>query len=137
MLISRRLISLPYDAQDPERWSIHNLTKIDLSKEISLSRGLQFTDMRGATFARAHLHGAFLSGADLSQTDFSNADLRGAELTGCMGITNEELEKQTSSLKGATMPNGQKYEDWLKDKEGGGEDGGPQKRLSRPSEKAD
>ena len=108
---------LPYDAQDPERWSIHNnLTKTDLSKEISLSRGLQFTDLRGATLARAHLRGAFLSGADLSDTDFSNADLRGAELTGCKGITNEQLEKQTSSLEGATMPNGEKYEDWLKSK---------------------
>jgi len=27
------------------------------------------------------------------------------------------------SLKGFTMPNGRKYEDWLKDKEGRGEDG--------------
>jgi hypothetical protein len=27
-----------------------------------------------------------------------------------------ELELQATSLKGATMPNGQKYEDWLKDK---------------------
>jgi hypothetical protein len=25
----------------------------------------------------------------------------------------------SKSLEGATMPNGQKYEDWLKDKEGG------------------
>jgi hypothetical protein len=28
------------------------------------------------------------------------------------------LEQQTKSLEGATMPHGQKYEDWLKDKEG-------------------
>ena len=29
----------------------------------------------------------------------------------------------SSSLEGATMPNGQKYEDWLKDKEARKEDG--------------
>jgi hypothetical protein len=30
-------------------------------------------------------------------------------------MTHEELEQRAKSLKGATMPNGQKYEDWLKD----------------------
>jgi hypothetical protein len=30
-------------------------------------------------------------------------------------IANEELEQQAKSLQGATMPSGQKYEDWLKD----------------------
>jgi len=49
--------------------------------------------------------------------------LRGAELTGCKGITNEQLEKQTSYLEGATMPNGEKYEDWPKERERRGEDG--------------
>jgi hypothetical protein len=33
-----------------------------------------------------------------------------------------ERLQQSRSLKGATMPNGQKYEEWLKDKEGRGED---------------
>jgi hypothetical protein len=28
----------------------------------------------------------------------------------------KELEGQTKRLEGATMPNGQKYEDWLKDR---------------------
>jgi len=31
-------------------------------------------------------------------------------------ITNEALEHQAKSLAGTTMPNGEKYEDWLKDK---------------------
>ena len=35
---------------------------------------------------------------------------------------NEQLERQAASLEGAIMPNGQKYEDWLKSK-GRGEDG--------------
>jgi hypothetical protein len=33
--------------------------------------------------------------------------------------------KAASSLEGATMPNGQKYEDWLKDREDRKEDTGP------------
>jgi hypothetical protein len=33
------------------------------------------------------------------------------------------IEKQAAFLAGATMPNGQKYEDWLKDRERRKEDG--------------
>ncbi len=56
----------------------------------------------------------------------THADLRGANLSEALGITNEELEQQAASLEGATMPNGQKYEDWLKSKGRGadGENGG-------------
>jgi hypothetical protein len=46
--------------------------------------------------------------------------------TDATGITNEQLEQQGSTLEGATMPNGQKYEDWIKSKnreEGGKNDG--------------
>jgi uncharacterized protein YjbI with pentapeptide repeats len=50
-----------------------------------------------------------LNWADLSGVEMSGADLRGAR-----GVTNEQLEQQAASLEGATMPNGQKYEDWLK-----------------------
>ncbi len=51
------------------------------------------------------------------------ANLSGANLRGAIGITNEALEQQAETLKGATMPNGQKYEEWLNDRESGGEDG--------------
>jgi uncharacterized protein YjbI with pentapeptide repeats len=68
------------------------------------------------------LDGADLSEADLSEVDLSGANLVGAQLSGAdlsnaEGIDNEKLERQAKSLKMATMPNGQKYEDWLKDKE--------------------
>ena len=43
-------------------------------------------------------------------------------LIDALGFTNEELEQQAASPEGATMPNGQKYEDWLKSK-GRGEGG--------------
>jgi uncharacterized protein YjbI with pentapeptide repeats len=54
----------------------------------------------------------------LLKTDLSGVNLSGADLSGAVGITSEELEQQAKSLKGATMPDGQKYEKWLKDKDG-------------------
>jgi uncharacterized protein YjbI with pentapeptide repeats len=59
-----------------------------------------------------------LGGADLS----GDTDLRHANLSGADGWTEEQLAA-TESLEGATMPNGQKYEDWLKSK-GSGENTG-------------
>jgi uncharacterized protein YjbI with pentapeptide repeats len=41
--------------------------------------------------------------ADLSLANLSNTTLT---------LTNEELEPGAASLEGATMPNGQKCEDW-------------------------
>jgi len=52
-----------------------------------------------------------LTGADLRGVNLSEADLTGAI------VSNEQLD-QAQSLKGTTMPNGQKYEDWLKTPEG-------------------
>jgi hypothetical protein len=46
--------------------------------------------------------------------------LSGADLTNAL-VTEEQLY-QAKSLEGATMPNGQKYEEWLKSK-GRGQDG--------------
>jgi uncharacterized protein YjbI with pentapeptide repeats len=63
-----------------------------------------------------------LSGADLSGANLREAELSGAHLSGARGITNEQLEQQAKSLEGAIMPDGQKYEDWIKSK-GCGEDG--------------
>jgi hypothetical protein len=50
------------------------------------------------------------------------ASLREADLSGAKGWTEEQLS-EARSLEGATMPNGQKYEDWLKDRENHKEDG--------------
>jgi uncharacterized protein YjbI with pentapeptide repeats len=173
---------LPYDSRDPERRSLHNLTKENnLSKlnteslaprRFKWARALSknglpshrfrtrrwegirptiveqtITNLKGATLVEAVLHKAWLGVADLTNADLSkanltsanlneadltganlaDADLTGADLTGAdlrdanlrnaEGLTGEELEQQVASLKGAIMPNGQKYEDWLKDKE--------------------
>jgi hypothetical protein len=60
---------------------------------------------------------ADLGQANLSDADLSWADLREADLDGARGVTNRELEQQASLLSRTTMPNGQKYEDWLKSKD--------------------
>ena len=80
-------------------------------------------DLTGAELRGIDLRAANLSGADLSDVYLTGADLSGADLEGAEGITMEELERQAKSLEGATRPNGQKYEDWLKDRESRGKDG--------------
>lgn len=92
-----------------------------------------------ANLKMANLRGADLRGADLRYADLRETDLRGADLRRIflrpnllaeteveMGKNlekdNDEIEQQVGSppnhkdvplLQGATMPNGQKYEDWL------------------------
>ena len=103
-----------YDA-DLSRVNLHlaNLTEADLS----------VSDVHGANLRKADLKGTILKGADLS-----GANLQGAYKETSGGskqlITNAELaQKEIRTLEGVTMPDGQKYEDWLKNK-GRGEDGG-------------
>jgi uncharacterized protein YjbI with pentapeptide repeats len=93
---------------------------------------LSYSDLSGADLSDANLLVANLSNADLSNADLSwaalsgadlsNADLSGANLSHVIGPTNDELDQQTVDLEGATMPNGQKYEEWLKDKKAQGEE---------------
>jgi uncharacterized protein YjbI with pentapeptide repeats len=77
--------------------------------------------MINAFLSDASLYRADLSNANLRGADLSNANLKGANLSEAEGITNEELAQHAKHLEGATMPNGQKYEEWLKSR---GEDGG-------------
>jgi uncharacterized protein YjbI with pentapeptide repeats len=120
-----------------------SLRKADLSGAILDQAYLQGVDLSGANLgprqlseaelrwarARGHylpghsrlveadLRGADLSGAILSGALLESADLRYANLTGVVGVTPDKLAELTSLLEGATMPNGQKYEDWLKGRE--------------------
>jgi hypothetical protein len=48
--------------------------------------------------------------------------VRGANLKFARVVVADDQLSEASSLEGATVPNGQKYEDWLKSK-GSGEDG--------------
>ena len=118
-----------------------NVSKADTSVVSLQGADLTQADLSGADLSSADLSGAkqLLSGADLSGVDLSNADLKsavlpprglpdvdlsGADLRGAdtLFITPKKLAQQAKSLEGATMPNGQKYEEWLKDKKGQGKD---------------
>jgi len=95
-----------------------NLSKANLSEanlsEANLSGVSPFEDLGvGANLSGANLSRADLSGAIFTRVDFSDANLRGANLRGAKGVTNEELASQVKFLQGATMPDGQLYEDWL------------------------
>jgi hypothetical protein len=78
------------------------------------------TDWRGINLSGAYLPNAYIVTANLSGADLSGADLWNADLRGARGLTDEQITA-AESLEGATMPNGQKYEDWLKSKSRGEE----------------
>jgi hypothetical protein len=102
------------------------LERLDPSRKTAVARFLAEAklianvDGKGPVIALndADLSGADLNGADLRDAELRGADLRDAELSN-RGFVRVQLE-QAESLEGATMPNGQKYEHWLKDKEEGG-----------------
>jgi uncharacterized protein YjbI with pentapeptide repeats len=83
---------------------------------------LNRADLSGAGLSGANLRYADLSDADLSDADLSSADLSGAylsdaNLAGADLSDAEVIIEQLAAckpLEGATMPNGQKYEDWLR-----------------------
>ena len=88
-----------------------NLNKANLNSTNLNSADLSKADLSKADLSKANLHKADLTEANLLETDLSAAKLYGANLTGAKlkdvtGITVEELEKQTISLEGATMPDG-------------------------------
>ena len=99
-----------------------NLGNANLSGATLIKVDMSRVNLSDAHLNYATLVEADLSGVNLSRTDLSGAELERANLSGASGITNENLMRQTFRLEGATMPNGQKYEDWLKSKDRG-EDG--------------
>ena len=97
-----------------------NLSRAFLPSATDPTAGL--TVIQTATsLIRADLSGTVLSHADLREANLNGANLNGASLASAIGLTKEQITA-AESLEGATMPDGQKYEDWLKDKEGSGKD---------------
>ena len=90
-----------------------NLFRADLSNAYLYGANLSGADLITADLNWADLSHANLSGADLDRADLSHANLSGANLSGAINYWHEQL-REASSLKGATMPDGTKYEDWIK-----------------------
>jgi hypothetical protein len=93
------------------------LREANLSGAMLLDANLSGADLLDAVLSHANLRGANLRDANLRGANLRSADLRSADLTEAEGWTEGQL-KVAKSVINATMPNGQKYEDWLKDKEG-------------------
>jgi uncharacterized protein YjbI with pentapeptide repeats len=87
---------LPYDPRAPAEWSVTKLLSgLADSSDVDISDD-------------------YLVPTNLGDANLSGADLSGAYLTGTK-VAPEQLAA-CKSLEGATMPDGQKYEDWLKSK---------------------
>jgi uncharacterized protein YjbI with pentapeptide repeats len=104
-----------------------NLEEAKLARAFLIGGSLADADLSGATLEGAHLKSTYMLGANLvgaslaeailEDTDLEVADLSDAVLRDAIRWTPEQLAK-AKSLKGATMPNGQMYEDWLQSREG-------------------
>jgi uncharacterized protein YjbI with pentapeptide repeats/drug/metabolite transporter superfamily protein YnfA len=115
---------------------IVNLKKADLRGAILSRTNLELANLYRADLKRANLRGAVLSQASLFRADLKEADLRGTDMRNTIlyfadleeanllnaKVTREQLE-EAKSLDRATMPDGQKYEEWLKSREEDGEGG--------------
>jgi Pentapeptide repeats (8 copies) len=95
------------------------LTGADLSGARLRGADLRASHLEEGEVGRFHVRGAILKGANLVAADLSGANLSGADLSKA-NLTNaqvtEEQLREAESLEGATMPNGQTYEEWLKSK---------------------
>jgi hypothetical protein len=142
------IVDVAGEAGADPRTAIVDLAGADLRGADLRGADLSATDLRGANLEGADLSaftglplerkaipvgellqgvvpapekGATLSWANLSDASLSGAILRRAILSYAEGVTNEQLA-EAESLEGATMPDGQKYEDWLKDNKAQGKD---------------
>jgi uncharacterized protein YjbI with pentapeptide repeats len=88
-----------------------NLNRVRLEGSVLVKAVLTKADLYEADLTEANLRQADLSGANLKDANLTRANLRNAK-----GVTQKQLER-AATLEGATMPDGQKYEDKLKDKE--------------------
>ena len=109
--------SAPSDAQPHASAPVADLSRADLTYA-DLSRA----NLSGIVMIGTRLVGADLGGANLNGTVLNDANLSGANLSGVTGKSSEQLDGQSSSLKGAIMPDGRKYEEWLKGEGSGAED---------------
>lgn len=81
-------------------------------------------NLKGAVMFEPNLKSADLRSADLENARLKRANLKNANSNKANWLSNKEIKQQVYSFEGATMPNGQKYEDRIKDRERRGEDGG-------------
>jgi hypothetical protein len=73
---------------------------------------LRGADLRGFLFIAANLRGADLRYADVIGADFRDADLRGANLTGCIFLTQAQVNAATGDRATSLPPSVERPEHW-------------------------
>jgi uncharacterized protein YjbI with pentapeptide repeats len=94
-----------------EKPPILSLDRIDFSDADLRNIALSGSNLSFANLSDADLSAANLSDANLRKAVLRRANLSRANLSGATGFSNEQIAA-TESLEGATMPDGQKYENW-------------------------
>ncbi|MCA9872494.1 MAG: pentapeptide repeat-containing protein [Anaerolineales bacterium] len=91
-----------------------DLERANLREAFLGGANLEETNLVNADLTRAMLEGTNLKGANLTGAILAGANLRSADLT---GVKNWEAEQllEALELSGAIMPDGRKYEEWIKD----------------------
>jgi uncharacterized protein YjbI with pentapeptide repeats len=115
------------DGSWPFRWGMCGLEKVLRRSDANLTgaelRDAEIAaDLTNVSLSDADLGSANPTGSNLTDADLSNANLSGAILAADFSkaaltetnVTEAQLAR-CLSLEGATMPDGQKYEYWLKD----------------------
>jgi hypothetical protein len=95
------------------------LPRLDKERKARVVQFLHESGLIAANCPIVAMRRADLRGANLSGTHLAASYLRGANLSKARGWTEEQL-RAAKCLERATMPNGQKYEDWIKSR---GEEG--------------
>lgn len=85
------------------------LFKVNLENAKLRAARIQNARLGSANLRRANLGGARLDGAYMSGADLAGADLLKAKLEGVRGLSETRLG-QAHRLKGATMPDGKRYD---------------------------
>ena len=98
-------------------WTLTVLPRLDGLRKRSVVQFLYESGLITKDHVVIDLTGAHLAAVNLTSANLKGANLRGAYMASA-NLTNAYVsEKQldsADSLKGATMPNGRKYENWLK-----------------------
>ena len=89
------------------------LQEVNLERATLKNANLKNANLYGANLKYANFMEANLENANLDGTDLEDAVLTRANLKGAKKTTAEQLLK-AFSLSGAIMPDGEKYEDWIK-----------------------
>jgi uncharacterized protein YjbI with pentapeptide repeats len=94
-----------------------DLREVDLSRTFLPGADLSYANLSGANLSGTQMNSVNLKWANLDGAILSGAFLYSADLTNAGGVTQEQVAQ--ASLIGATMPNGQRYEEWIKEDEEG------------------